>query len=499
MSVLTFSTALGLPTLGPQSSEDKWDRLAQATGQEKSVLTAMQWPRAPTVSGIGQHSLMLGTRMATAFVNARAFRFCPACMRERRLGRQFWAIEYVVSCPLHSCLLRDACSRCGRKYVTAARPWGCYCGADFCDEPEEPAPVGAVRMAKNLAAIIGADLALGLERPGHGVDLPMPFDSLTAHDYIAYVHVVGKAATTSAADDTGAAETGSWYRTGMRDAALMIGTVISRITAAHEVFGDWPDAYRAILAEVEQRTPREPGKMQLEHAFASKIGQSLQAPLRDSKGLPLPLLVKAIDDFWRAKPDRVRRVRTLMTAHSVARRLGRKVTGTALVRELGIHIGQKVPRRVLQSVMDALDTEELALEDTDLAALVHRKSIEMAKLAKSSLSTSAAMLRLEGAEDASFKDWNHPELVLPATEMQGLRLAGKAMYLLSSVEGALDRLAGVAKWIKEPGSLVPLMAVTLRLGGIHARYKKTDLLLDLFRGKFRTYTMVERPRLCDIS
>lgn len=188
-----------------------------------------------------------------------------------------------------------------------------------------------------------------------------------------------------------------------------------------------------------------------------------------------------------------------MVEHPIARRLGRRVVATAVDAEIDGYVSEGMLRRVLQRVMDNLTVEELALCDDDLANLVHETAVALARLAKTSLSPNEARLRLEGLNDGRpFHGWKHPELMTPDKEIFGLRLAGKDMYLLSSIERALARLQTLTVQIAEAGKLKPLIAYTLRRGGVHSLYRKTDILLDVFAGRFAVFTTVVDSCLCDL-
>jgi len=82
--------------------------------------------------------------------------------------REFWTLTYVVACPRHGCLLAERCSRCGWAFAGSGTgsPWGCLCGARFDEELVVAAPKAALRMARNLAAMVGPVLSTGFE-DGH--------------------------------------------------------------------------------------------------------------------------------------------------------------------------------------------------------------------------------------------------------------------------------------------------------------------------------------------
>lgn len=98
---------------------------------------------------------LYGTSMPHAQQLSRAFsfRFCSACLAEKRLLRRTWVLPHITLCPLHHINLANTC-QCGAQvhlFSPQTRPFTCpRCGMDWATLPHEPAPASRIALEQTV-------------------------------------------------------------------------------------------------------------------------------------------------------------------------------------------------------------------------------------------------------------------------------------------------------------------------------------------------------------
>lgn len=503
--LLPFSEAFGLAHLGPESDEQAWERLARVTRLARGDLEPMRWRSAgpPRSGSSGSLLVVLGSPIAVVFLCPTLVRFCPVCLVEDGYLRDFWCVAYVAACPKHGCLLVEECGACRRPLgrATRSRLWSCVCGRRFVDNPAVEAPDAAVRVTRNLAAIIGPAKAAGLSDGTCRSDLSPPFVGFAAQDYLAALHTLGVAATTPKEEDKPASCLVPQHGHGNRHKPLALPDQVRRLEAAVGVMDRWPGAYWSLLAEVAGRNTAAGHANPAQRAFATRIGRTLLNPLRGADGLPLAALQSEMLAFCAERLGAKRRARNLSTFEPVARRILAFANLSTISRTLGVIPQNLVLRRAFQRVLGELSADEAGAPKAELAELVTERTCALYGRAIASLSSSAAASALEGfTVDRRLVGWDHPDLLPPDPHLRGVHTDRVASYAPDAVQAALDRLSALAVRVPDAERNRPLVTVAegLRRGAIKSWYTKTDFLLDVFSGTVPVFTKVEKPRLCDL-
>ena len=304
VTLTTFLRALGLAGgFGPGSADVYWGRLSACTGRSASELAPMRWQAMRTDAGV--RVTFLGHLLTSAFVHAVSMRVCPACLREDGNRRDFWALAHVVACPQHETILVEACPRCGRLFSPAAvgAMDGCvYGGAPTEAEPVE-APRFALAAAANLAMLVGEVLATGVARPEAVSTVPPAFEGLGLNDYISYLQVLGSAATTTEAEDVAVDPKARNYGRRRISRQPSIAETLSLLSGAESTMVDWPASFNVLLGKLDGRGRPAVEADSFEQAFSTALGRSLRHPMRGQDGLPLAMIVSAIDAYWNQRSD----------------------------------------------------------------------------------------------------------------------------------------------------------------------------------------------------
>jgi hypothetical protein len=180
-------------------------------------------------------------------------RFCPICLRDGLYHRVHWDLLPVTMCLVHSVILRDRCSACGRKIshqqVVTGRD---LCGHDLRNTKTVPAPGGSAAVAAqaHIASLLGMDAQLCLSFTGPAFALPAwSFFSLL--DIIE--HIIMGAANRLRPHKVEDLETDSFLsRTTWRQ-EISVRDHHTLVLAAFRVLTDWPQNFFAFLDEYRAR------------------------------------------------------------------------------------------------------------------------------------------------------------------------------------------------------------------------------------------------------
>ena len=491
-NLATFSSAIGVVGIGPLSGDETWDRLRAAVDLGPDALEPMRW-RAFRAAG-GHRVRVLGNALAPGHVDARSARICPDCLVGDGLHRDIWSLQAVRACPLHGTVLLEACPVCGTTFSPAARrPTGCGCGARFADLAAPAAGAGVVRVARNVALLLGPATALGIPRPPWGLELPAALATVGLFDLLCLVELLGTAATVPTDLDVPTATRSRNYLRSGRRGHSTVGGALEAVAAADRIIVAWPHAFHELLEAVTARGL--PGGM--DEAFSTPVGRSLRYPPRGADGLPLRVVHESVDAFWRSRGGSARR-RNLAVVDHVALRLHPDLSAAWLAEALGDGQATQFHGRVVQRVLEGLGSAERELADRELAALSRERALRLARDARVSLSPVEAKRRLEGTRDNQrLSGWDHPELLCPDPRLRDLRSRG-VFYAEADVGRTLGTLAELAVRVEGPHGLVPLVSVGMRYRLEEPRPGKTEVLLGVFRRSLRVAAEVHAPTLGDL-
>jgi len=492
----TFAVAIGVGRLQRGSSDEVWCRLAEAAGASLDDLTPMRW-MASGERRFRQHTF-LGDAISYGFARPNSNRYCVECLRERLVIRDFWAMTYVIACPVHEIELTEVCE-CGRAHDNRknGQPWHCICGRSFLAAPIVKAQPSAVLAARNMSYCAGLPIAIGTNTAPYSKALPTPFLDFNPHNYSAYLHTLGGAVCLEESEDR-LRQRGGYASAKLLGADFSMAVVGRRIEAACEILETWPEGLGPLIDRLAFRGQEDADKI-FSHALGTRAGSMLRNPMRGSDGLPLRDLCIELDAYWNTKYPRQKRRRNLTVVSFPALRTSRLFNARALALAVGASHGTKAHSRVLARVVAEISNEEAQLTDAELAALIRTRSISLFNDAQRSVTAGGARRLLEGAsEQRVLQAWEHPGLLPADPRLFGLKLKGARAYSPEAVEAVKQRLAAIAKPREDVSGLGRLMTNGFRRGGLRPWYTKTQALLDMFAGKFVVYAQIANPTLQDL-
>lgn len=230
----------------------------------------------------------------------------------------------------------------------------------------------------------------------------------------------------------------------------------------------------------------------------------LMRPRRGLNGLPHTVLCNATfehGDRDLTRQQKVARRRNMSVRLVNGLRFHKVFNAKFLANTLGHKDATKLHRRVTERVLTEISSWEANAHKATLGELLMKRACALFIEAEASFSRSDARPKLEGGMYRQrLQGWDHPELLNVASHLTGLKIAGQEVYSVETIEEALRRISRVALHVKTlPPGLASLKLVAFRrLGCIRYWYRKTDILLDMFAGKFTVYCMVDNPTIGDL-
>ncbi len=483
--------------IGPTSDAPGWDRLVSLTLLPPKAFATMRWRLAGTAREKALE--FLGTRISWGHLHPRNMRFCPSCLREDGIRRDFWSIAKVVACPRHATWMADACPGCSEPYSTVStfNYNSCRCGFLLTDVFTKPASAPATAVSRSLAIIIGTKLAVGVRAAPWCIDLPSQLRGIGANDYLSYLELLGVAESTPEAKDLQKGEHNYNYNGMTRGQQLSLASELEIVEAGYRILQNWPSNFISLLERVDGRGQRLDKTATPSQAFSTVVGCSLRLPCRGENGLPLPLIHSTFDAYWRERHG-PRWGRHPSVKNVNAKRMHSSFNRAALARAIGEPNSQALLRQVFNKTINGLTKEEKSLDSEALAELLRARSITLYTAASSGVTALAARRRLEGRLGRHrISGWNHPELLQPDQDLVSLGF-NEGVYSEHSITEILRRLSCIAIRVDKPGMLIPLISVAIRFQRQHPALSKTDLLLLIFRGILKVYSIKDAPILRDL-
>ncbi len=489
-NVALFRSALDIGRLSSSTADEApWLRLAAASLQPLAAIKTMQWRKHE--SGLLRGLVDFhGQPIQKKFLRTARLRICPRCICDKKIIQDSWSLFYMTACPVHSVKLVDSCDNCfgnqneptPLKYTSAAHPWTCHCDREFGEIGSLPASPEALLVAEALENALGSQL----RKNSKHADICPEIIALQLNDLMAFVDIVGTAATTPASEDIPDNSLGVAYRHGLVDQSTNLEKCTRRVEAAGQIITTWPVGYQKLLEEIADRNPDAPHHQVDRKAFATKVGSMVLFPRRSVSGVPLKILQDQVDEFCLSSLDLVRRKRNLATQDPRARIVHRTTNMSALARDLGLNSRSSLFQKAYRQVIKEMTLDEAGADAGALISNLQRSVEAHLQRSESSISGTTATVILEGARlDRRLQGWDHPELLQKMPETSDFYGKRKASYSLSETLALRDRFIALAEPVETCASPC-ILPQTLRII-LSEAYKKTDLLIDLLHGQFTLY------------
>lgn len=294
-----FRTEVGLENFGTTSDDDRWRHLSNITNTPLANLEALRWRPDGSASGEGILKFLKSSVRRT-FVSMRRMRFCPLCLRQDGVLRDFWALHYALACPRHETMLTDCCDVCGEvfDYRSKGAPWACPCGREMADVVAPQASHSSWRTTMMLLPSFGIQTVFPHVRLDSALKPPQAFRRCIANDLMTAIDHIGTIATTDPAKDR------DWSGRQPRQRDVILGAepsaseLVARADAALQVMDRWPKGYHDLLEQLKDRREQKGmSRHRLVRTFATSLGNRAIRPPRGIDGAPIAPLAEAVESF----------------------------------------------------------------------------------------------------------------------------------------------------------------------------------------------------------
>ncbi len=321
--------------------------------------------------------------------------------------------------------------------------------------------------------------------------------ALSLNDLMAFIDIIGTAATTPAIEDEASNHHIVAYRAGLVDHTLDLERFIRRIEAAGEVMADWPSSYQRLLGNIAYRNTSAQSHLADREAFATRIGATVLFPRRSINGTPLSILQDQMAIFCASRLNITRRKRNLATQDARARAVQSTANMSALARKLGLRPQNSLFQRAYRTVINELPLDEEDHGVDELAARLQESVIFYLQKNKDSISATDAASILEGDHlDRSLNGWDHIELLQKIPKSIDFFGKRRSSYRLSETLSLHNRFLALAKPAASENNLLAI-PIAMRMF-LTKSYKKTDFLLDFSRGILNLYRSDQPTNVFDL-
>lgn len=261
---------------------------------------------------------------------------------------------------------------------------------------------------------------------------------------------------------------------------------------------DWPKAWFELLDDIASRTPAPPAGATARDILSTRIGRQCLTPVRGLNGIPLTVIASTTHAWLKTRHNCNIRKGPATIQNSVALLIGRAMPAGAIAKHLGVRYYFADFRRIYQQTLDIMAEENVSGSPEALGAeLLERVTQQWLRLERTVPSFEASEM-IEGlARERRLTGWDHPSLIMPASEFNQYAKKRKSSYHVEDVSKILNRIKEFSLKVDDTNGLHHLTTDLMRRT-LTPYYTKTQFLLDIFSRHIPTYRTVDHPRLCDL-
>ena len=268
------------------SCSEGFKQLARLTGNAPSDLIGLLYLPAPSPK---HKSCDVDYNFYGAFFNRSIIRphcpkVCVKCLAEFGYCRRIWDCSLVTVCPLHHCLLLDACPKCERQLKAIRNRLSvCVCGSDWSELQPDLRPEDEITVSRRIYQLCGV-----LPLDHHSKDRLNPLQSLALQEFIIVLTFIA------------GLECEMSWATGRPSKSIKLRNeeLHTHITAAYQVFENWPRNFHQFLDKKSKGDIRfNPRDGKLDTALKVEFGALFKQLYGDLRGSQLDFLREAFAQY----------------------------------------------------------------------------------------------------------------------------------------------------------------------------------------------------------
>lgn len=267
------------------SCSEGFKKFAQLTGNALSDLIELLYLPSPSpkhTTGEADYNFY-GAFFNRSVIRPHCPKVCVKCLAEFGYCRRIWDCSLVTVCPLHHCLLLDACPKCERRLKAIRNRLSvCVCGCDWSELQPDLRPEHEITVSRRIYQLCGL---LPLDHPSSDRNR---LQSLALQDFVIVLTFIA-----------GVEEEMSWA-TGRPSKSIKLRNedLHGYFTKAYQVFEHWPHNFHQFLDKKSKGDVRfNPRDGKLDTALKEEFGALFERLYGDLRGHQFNFLRKAFAQF----------------------------------------------------------------------------------------------------------------------------------------------------------------------------------------------------------
>ena len=268
------------------SCSEGFKKFAKLTGNALSDLIELLYLPAPSPKHtIGDADYnFYGAFLNRSIIRPHCPKVCVQCLSESGYCRRVWDCSLVTVCPLHHCLLLDACPKCERRLKAIRNRLSvCVCGCNWNELQPDRRREHEIAVSRRIYQL--CDL---LPLDHHSKERLNPLQRLSLQDFVIVVTFIA-----------GLEFEMSWA-TGRPSKSIKLRNeeLHTHITAAYQVFENWPHNFHQFLDKKSKGDVRfNPRDGKLDTALKEEFGALFKRLYGDLRGPQFDFLHEAFAQY----------------------------------------------------------------------------------------------------------------------------------------------------------------------------------------------------------
>lgn len=252
------------------SCSEGFKKFAKLTGNTLSELIGLLYLPAPSAKNTTCNAdySFYGAFLNRSIIRPHCPKVCVKCLAESGYCSRIWDCSLVTVCPIHECLLLDTCPKCKRRLKAIRNRLSvCVCGCDWSELQLDLRREHEIAVSRHIYKLCGL---LPLDHPSN--ERRNILQSLALQDFvIVLTFIAGLECEVS-------------WATGRPSKSIKLSNedLHTCITAAYQVFEDWPHNFHQFLSERSKRDVRlNPRDGKLDTVLKEEFGTLFKRLYRD--------------------------------------------------------------------------------------------------------------------------------------------------------------------------------------------------------------------------
>ena len=268
------------------SCSEGFKKFAKLTGNTLSDLIGLLYLPTPSAkkATCDTDYNFYGAFLNRSIIRPHCPKVCVKCLAQSGYFRRVWDCSLVTACPIHECLLVDTCPKCNRRLKAIRNRLSvCGCGCDWSQLQPDFRREPEITVSRRIYQLCGL-----LPLDHHSKERRNPLQSLTLQNFVIVLTFIA-----------GVEEEMSWA-TGRPSKSIKLRNedLHTYITAAYQVFENWPHNFHQLLDKKSKADVRfNPRDGKLDTALKKEFGALFKQLYGDLRGSQFDFLREAFAQF----------------------------------------------------------------------------------------------------------------------------------------------------------------------------------------------------------